>query len=148
MDVTEEIFKLILGDDRMGSHFSEYLAQAVYNQDLSVQSGAAMSASTGFVDGRHYTEYVETVNQLKREDRYEDAIALLLRLVDATEEESATERVGVAPWYYEQLAIMYRKQGEREAEVAILQRFAQQEHAPGQKPAKLMLRLEGLIDPR
>ncbi len=96
----------------------------------------------GYVDGKHYTEHVETVKQLKRDGNYHDAATLLLRLVDATESEDAVERFGVAPWYYEQLAIIYRKQGEPDSERTVLRRFARQRHAPGAKPAKLMKRLE------
>ncbi len=48
----------------------------------------------------------------------------------ATEEESSIEDFGVPPWYYEQLAIIYRKQKNYHKEVSILERFAKQ------KPAK------------
>lgn len=100
----------------------------------------------GYVDGRHYTEHVGVVKQLKRAGGNSEAVALLLRLVEATESEDSLEEMGVAPWYYEQLAILYRKQGDRDAEREILSRFARQRHAPGVKPAKLMSRLEALED--
>jgi len=79
----------------------------------------------GTIDGYHYTNHVERVKQLKREQRYEEAIELLSKLVDATENESkeAGEGWGVAPWYYEQLAIIYRKEKRYDDEVAILAVF-------------------------
>ena len=66
---------------------------------------------------------------------------LLLELVDATEEESRLRGTGVAPWYYEQLAIIYRKRKDPSAEVAILERYARQPPAPGAGAAKLAERL-------
>src|SRR5690242_18431731 len=95
----------------------------------------------GFVDGRHYTAYVEDVRTLKRAGEFEKAIDLLLRLVDATEAEAATNRWGVAPWYYEQLAIIYAKMKQADAEIKILERYAAQRKAPGAGPLKLAERL-------
>ncbi|MEX0643363.1 MAG: tetratricopeptide repeat protein [Pirellulales bacterium] len=98
----------------------------------------------GAVDGEHYTDHVEQVKQLKRDGRYDEAIELLAKLVDATESESRTAGPGwgVAPWYYEQLAIIYRKQKRLDDEVAILERYAAQPKAPGVGPSKLAERLE------
>ena len=96
----------------------------------------------GTVRGRHFTEYVETVKDLRRLGDEEAAEHLLLELVDATEAEARAGSSGVAPWYYEQLAILYRKRGSREKEVAILERYAVQQHAPGASPPKLLARLE------
>ena len=102
------------------------------------------SSDAGKIRGRHYTEYVETVKELRREGSAEEAEHLLLELVDATEAEAQAQGPswGVAPWYYEQLAILYRKQGNPEREVAILERFDAQPHAPGASPPKLQARLE------
>jgi len=98
----------------------------------------------GSVDGSHYTDYVEKVKQLKREKKHDEAIKLLLRLVDATESESkvAGPGWGVAPWYYEQLAILYRKEKRFDDEVEILERYESQSKAPGAGPSKLVERLE------
>lgn len=101
---------------------------------------------SGTYQGKHYTEYVETVRQLKRENRLDDAVTLLGHLVDATEAENRAEQMGVAPWYYEQLAIIHAKRKDSVAEVAILERFAGQRHAPGSSPAKLLARLEAARD--
>ena len=93
-------------------------------QDKRSQSPMARSGngSAGYVRGRHFTEYVEAVKQLKRERRHEEAIALLLELVEATEAEAQAEGYGAAPWYYVQLAIIYRKDRRFDDEVAILER--------------------------
>ena len=42
--------------------------------------------------------------------------------------------MGVAPWYYEQLAIIYRKRKDYLKEIEVLERFAKQKHAPGASP--------------
>lgn len=96
----------------------------------------------GFVRGRHYTEYVEDVKALRRSGREVEAERLLLELVDATEAEARAEKWGVAPWYYQQLAISYRKQGNPQGEVDILERYARQTSAPGSMPPELITRLE------
>lgn len=96
----------------------------------------------GYINGRHYTTFVEDVKFLKRAGRVEEAQTLLDDLVDATEAQSKSEGGGVAPWYYEQLAVIYRQQKDYEQEVAILERFARQEHAQGATPSKLLERLK------
>ena len=83
------------------------------------------SANTQVTPGglkKHYTKYVDNVKRLKRSGKLEEAEELLLRCVEATEAESMREGLGVAPWYYEQLAIIYRKRKDVAAEVAILER--------------------------
>ena len=96
----------------------------------------------GYYKGRHYTTYVEEVRQLKRTGKSEEAKSLLLQLVEATEKEDKVNRWGVAPWYYEQLAIIYRRAKDYASEVALLERFTRQRHGPGVTPPKLLQRLE------
>jgi hypothetical protein len=100
-----------------------------------------MTERPGYVRGRHYTEYVDAVKELVRDHDTEKAEALLLLLIDATERESRAEGLGVAPWYYETMANLYSRASRPEDEVAILERFAQQHHAPGVKPPRLLERL-------
>ena len=78
----------------------------------------------GKVKGRHYTKWVERIRQLKREGRLDEAIALLRQCADATEDQNYSQSCGVAPWYFEHLAICFRKQKEFPAEVAVLERYA------------------------
>lgn len=103
-------------------------------------------SESGFYNDRHYTEYVENVKELKRSGDLDKAEKLLLSLVNATEAESRAQGWDVAPWYYEQLAIVYRKRGDHQSEVEILERFSTRQHAPGDKPSKLMERLGKLKD--
>ncbi len=52
-------------------------------------------AKPGFVDGRHYTDYVDEVRRLKRAGDLDGAKSLLLCLVDATEAETKAEQWGL-----------------------------------------------------
>jgi len=85
----------------------------------------------GFYQCKHFTEYVEQVKTLKRAGKFDEAEQLLLALVDAVEAENRAEKLGAAPWYYEQLAILYRGRKDYAAEVAILERCHQQPHGRG-----------------
>ncbi len=97
------------------------------------------TSGPGYYKGKHFTAYVEDFKALKREGKLDETEELLLHLVDATEAESKADGMVVAPAYYEHLAIIYRKQNEREKELAILDRYAAQEHP---QEAKLMERRE------
>ena len=98
----------------------------------------------GYYKGRHFTGYVDEVRSLKRAGKLEEAARLLLNLVQATEAESRATCDGVAPWYYEHLAIVYRKQKDPVSEKRLLMRFAEQVHAPGASPNKLLQRLHAI----
>jgi hypothetical protein len=92
----------------------------------------------------HYTSWADDIKQLRRDGNVADAEQLLLECVDAVESESRAEGWGVAPWYYEQLAILYHKEKRAEMELEILRRYASQSPAPGVKPQRLMDRLAKL----
>ena len=80
--------------------------------------------------------------RLKREDRLEDAEGLLLEECDRQEQESQTTGLGVAAWYYEQLAVIYARQGRYAEELAILERYERQTKEPGTGSRRLQARLE------
>lgn len=96
----------------------------------------------GYINGRHYTTLVNKAKNLKKSGKIDEAEILLLKLVDAVEAENRVQNLGVAPWYYYQLATIYRKQKEIDKEIEILERFARQKHAPGARPLELMERLK------
>lgn len=85
---------------------------------------------------------IEDIKQLKSSGKLEEAQSLLLEFIESTEAENRVRHWGVAPWPYEQLAIIYHRTKDYASEVHILERFARQRHAPGVKPAKLLERLE------
>ena len=96
---------------------------------------------TSAPNGNHHTDFVDRIEQLVQEKKYEDAIQLLLTLVDATEQEAKKTGLGVVPWYYEKLAVSFRKQKRYDDEIAILERFDGQPKSPGALPKKLAERL-------
>jgi hypothetical protein len=75
----------------------------------------------GMVGRYHYLETVEPIQQLKREGRLQEALDLCYGAIDAAEQDRDGREP--APWYTEQAAIIHRKRGEREQEVAVLQRW-------------------------
>jgi|Deesub1362A_J573_1020465.scaffolds.fasta_scaffold08724_2 tetratricopeptide (TPR) repeat protein len=97
-------------------------------------------AKPGFIGGKHYTEYTNDIETLKRAGRLDEAEKLLLKLLEAIE--ARATGAGVAPWYYEQLAIIYRKRKDYAAEVSILERYMKQPHAFGVSPQQLSERLK------
>nr|WP_302474462.1 3'-5' exonuclease [Roseococcus sp. MDT2-1-1] len=66
------------------------------------------------------------VQELQRHGRLEDALRLGLELIDRVEADPENQRHGVPPAHYEQVAIILRKLGRRDDEVAILERYLRQ----------------------
>ncbi len=104
-------------------------------------SSPSTGTGPGYLRGNHYTEYTDQVKELRRSGLTDEAEELLLELIAATEAEAKAMNWGVAPWYYEQLAILYSKRHEKDREIAILERFARAPHAPGASVPKLLARL-------
>ncbi|WP_439360533.1 exonuclease domain-containing protein [Bradyrhizobium sp. DASA03007] len=105
----------------------------------------AVSAKMGRpyeLEASRITAVVENVQALKREGNLEEAIQVLLPQLDLWEKDAQAGLGGVAPWYYEQAAIIYRKLKRFDDEIAVLERFASQPHAPGASPPELLQRLE------
>lgn len=75
----------------------------------------------GMVGRYHYLETVEPIQQLKREGRLQDALDLCYGAIEAAENDRDGREP--APWYTEQAAIIHRKRGERDQEVAVLERW-------------------------
>ena len=69
----------------------------------------------------HYLETVEPIQQLKREKRLEEALALCYGAIEAAENDARGREP--APWYTEQAAIIHRKLGQRDEEIAVLERW-------------------------
>lgn len=106
-------------------------------------------AKAGLVDGRHYTTYIDEIRSLKRAADYPAAEGLLLRCIAATEAESRSEGWCVAPGYYRELAIVYRKQGRLADEANILGRYkreALRDNAFGGKLAERLAKVRAMLD--
>lgn len=128
---------------------SSYLAELLSplrmvaaTSSTSHNKGSKDKNKAGYVNGKHYTEYVEHIKTLKRNRDYESAERVLTQLLGAVEAESKALGQGVAPWYYEQFAIEFRRRKDYLSEIAILERFIKQKHSPGVSSEKLLERLE------
>ena len=75
----------------------------------------------------HFTDAVDTIKQLKREQRHDEAESLLLWCIEQTEQEEFGDP---APWYYKHLAIVYRKENRYEDEVQIIKRYLNNASSP------------------
>lgn len=96
----------------------------------------------GFVRGRHFTEWVDEVKQLKRDQKQHEVIQLCLEAVDATEAEQARNGLSVAPWWYDQVALAARRTGQSDLERDVMQRYL--DH-PGRKNPKYVEKFERSI---
>ncbi len=88
------------------------------------------------VNGRHFLEFVEPIKQAKRNGDLEGAVKMLCDIVAMFERDRAAWRAtygedgppdSIPPWYFEHLAIVYRKQGRHDDEIAVLQRYVELE---------------------
>lgn len=75
----------------------------------------------GRVRGQHFTQWPDTIRQMKRDGHREEALKLLIECIDAAERDHSGR--APAPWYTEQAAIVFRQMGRLDAEVAILERW-------------------------
>lgn len=82
---------------------------------------------------RHYCAWVEPIKQLKRDDRLDEALALLLEVIAVVELTENCDGREPAPWYTEQAAIIYRKQKNPAGEIEILQRWLDAAHRNGHR---------------
>lgn len=75
------------------------------------------------VRGRHYSAWIEPVKQLKRDNRLDEALALLLECVDVAEHTHLRNGEPPSAWWTKQAAIVYRKQRDHDGEITIVQRW-------------------------
>jgi hypothetical protein len=100
-----------------------------------------MEMKLGYFEGKPYYDYPSSINELLGNGNTDEAVKILYGLIDVIETEANINKSGVAPWYYEKLAIIFHKKKEYDKEIEILERFALQRHSPGVKPARLIERL-------
>jgi len=93
--------------ERKAAYAREVEETAAYFEQLS--SCEARLAESASVGGRHFTQWVETVKQLKRQKRYAEAEALLMQLASAAESWGVASGHGTPPWYANQLRIVRKK---------------------------------------
>lgn len=88
-----------------------------------------------------FADYINRVDQLLQEKKINEAVNLLMKMVNATENEVEVNGGGVIPVPYSYLANIYHKEKKYLEELDILERFEKQPKAPGSLPAYLAKRL-------
>lgn len=85
--------------------------------------------AAGQVRGRHYVEWVPTLDQMRTERRDDEALSLLHDILDATERAARVTGLEPASGYYKRAATIYRRRKQYAEEVQVLERF--QSACPG-----------------
>lgn len=104
----------------------------------------AATFAAGMVGDRHYLETVEPIQQLKRDGQLGEALELCYRAIAVAENVAEVEKLEAPPWYTEQAAIIHRKLGDRDAEIAVLQRWLDACPADRRGDSEIAQRLEKL----
>lgn len=99
---------------------------AMVAQALAEGGERAAHFRDGIVDGYHYLELIEPIQELKRQGRLREALELCYRAILGAERDAQGREP--APAYTEHAAIIHRKLGERDQEIAVLQRWL--DHTP------------------
>ncbi|WP_158506307.1 exonuclease domain-containing protein [Tomitella biformata] len=86
------------------------------------------------VRGKHFLAWMPVVKQLKRDNRLDEALTLLLECIEAVEAEYRPLE-WPAPGWTREAAIVYRKQKDIAGEVGILQRWVDAAQATGKPPS-------------
>jgi DNA polymerase III subunit epsilon len=110
-------------------------------ENLWPASNTGLSAAGSTPEARRISALVESVKLAKRDGRLIDAETELLQELDRQEAQARANECGVAPWYYDQLAIIYAKERRFADEIEVLRRYDQQPKAPGAMPTHLKERL-------
>jgi len=84
----------------------------------------------------------EEIQGLKRIGNLEKAERLLVQYIAVMESDVQTNQSIPRPWFYEQLAMIYRKRKQYHLECSILEQYAQQSQLSGTMPQPLVERLQ------
>jgi hypothetical protein len=83
----------------------------------------ALADQASQVRGRHYIQWVPLLDELREQGDDEQALPLLLEIIDAAERAAQIQNLEPPPGYTERAAVIYRRQGNLAAEVAVLRRY-------------------------
>lgn len=95
--------------------------QDMVRRALREGGARAEHVEAGMVRGVHYLELVEPIKAAKRAGRLQEAWEMALAAVQGAENDPHFPVP--PPWYTEQAAIIARKLGRRDDEVAVLERY-------------------------
>lgn len=96
-------------------------SRQMVEEALAEGGSRAAEFQAGMVNGVHFLELVEPIKELKREGRLEEALTLCYAAIEGAEGNRYCREP--APFYTEQAAIILRKLGRRDEEIAVLDRW-------------------------
>lgn len=138
---TKENPPALTSRERINSSHTE--KSAMVREALQGGGERAQQFKRGMVDGVHYLELVEPIKQLKREGRLEEALVLCYKAIEGAEGDAG--RGMPAPAYTEQAAIIHRKLGQKNEEIAVLKRWlvrCPKAHRDGSRIGERLAKLE------
>jgi len=97
----------------------------------------------GLVRGRHMIDWVPTYQQWLREGREDEALALLLEIIEAAQQLARIDGAAPPSTYTRQAVAIYQGRGDREGELAVLERY-ERACPSGAGDAALLKHLAGL----
>lgn len=129
--------------DHLARHVEPFNYRAPPRQSADNQPSldTGVSSARTREEAERLAALITRIKDDKRAGFLDEAECLLLAEVEHQETHARTTGLGVAPWYYEQLAIIYRRQHRYANEKLLLERFGRQPHAPGARTTKLLERL-------
>ena len=82
-----------------------------------------LESEAGSVRGRHYTEWVPTLDELRSSGDDDAALALLLECIDAAERAARLAGMEPAPGYTKRAAVIYRRRKDYAREIEVMERW-------------------------
>jgi hypothetical protein len=133
-------------DDRVAALLATYDPNAELSPDDAAELGAQIRAihesnpdggafdglypmlrrleeEAGSVRGRHYTEWVPTLDELRSSGDDDSALALLLECIDAAERAARVAGMEPAPGYTKRAAVIYRRRKDYAREIQVMERW-------------------------
>ncbi|WP_404464262.1 hypothetical protein LG274_10065 [Micrococcus antarcticus] len=101
---------------------------------LTPDASLTRAIARGKVTGYGPQELIEPIRELKRQQRYREALVLIYTAIGQEEDRARADGSTPAPGFTEQAAIVHRKLKERTEEVSVLRRFL--DHVPAERRSR------------
>jgi len=82
-----------------------------------------LESEAGCVRGRHYTEWVPTLDELRSSGDDDTALTLLLECIEAAERAARVSGMEPAPVYTKRAAVIYRRRKDYAREIEVMERW-------------------------
>ncbi len=82
-----------------------------------------LEAEAGLVRGRHYTEWIPTLDELRSSGDDDTALTLLWECIQAAERAARVAGTSPAPGYTKRAAVIYRRRKDYAREIEVMERW-------------------------